>query len=263
MVNAMAVARPERSLEGSPRMTAATDPVRIAIVDDHPVARYGMQMIFQSQPGFEVVCAVGSMAELCEHADQADVAILDLYLEGGRLSVSQIASLTSRFPVLVVSASARQTDVLAAIRAGAGGYLAKSSDGGAFIEAVRKVVAGGFYISSQLADLIDAGSTGDGPPGPVVELAPRERQTISLIAQGFTQAQAASRLGVSPATIDTYIKRIRRKLGPGNKADLTRRALELGQTLDPPDPVGLSDRTRTARGPRAGPQPAPGRAADP
>jgi DNA-binding CsgD family transcriptional regulator len=60
-------------------------------------------------------------------------------------------------------------------------------------------------------------------------LAPRERQALSLIAQGFTQAQAALRMGVSPATIDTYIKRIRRKLGPGNKAELTRRAIELGE----------------------------------
>jgi len=216
-------------------MSASANPVRIAIVDDHPVARYGMQMIFASQSGLDVVCAVGSVAELCEQTAHIDVAILDLYLEGGRLSVSKIASLAQQFPVLVVSASARQADVLAAIRAGAGGYLAKSSDGEAFIDAVRKVVDGGFYISSHLADLIDAGGDGDGVAGTDVELAPRERQTISLIAQGFTQAQAATRMGVSPATIDTYIKRIRRKLGPGNKADLTRRAMELGQTLDPPD----------------------------
>jgi len=215
-------------------MPATTEPIRIAIVDDHPVARYGMQMIFASEPGLDVVCAVGSVTELCEYADRTDVAILDLYLEGGRLSVLEIAKLTRQFPVLVVSASARQTDVLAAIRAGAGGYLAKSSDREAFIAAIRQVSEGGFYISSHLADLIDADGDSGRPAGPAVELAPRERQTISLIAQGFTQAQAASRLGVSPATIDTYIKRIRRKLGPGNKADLTRRAMELGQTLEPP-----------------------------
>ncbi|HEY2592447.1 MAG TPA: hypothetical protein VGK33_00950, partial [Chloroflexota bacterium] len=89
-------------------MSASANPVRIAIVDDHPVARYGMQMIFASQPGLDVVCTVGSVAELCEHTDQIDVAILDLYLDGGRLSVSKIASLTQLFPVLVVSASARQ-----------------------------------------------------------------------------------------------------------------------------------------------------------
>jgi DNA-binding NarL/FixJ family response regulator len=241
-------------------MPASTDRVRIAIVDDHPVARYGMRMIFASDPRLDVVCAVGSVPELCEHADRTDVAILDLYLAGGRLPVSEIAALTRRFPVLVVSASARQADVLAAIRAGAGGYLTKSSDREAFVAAVRDVAAGGFYISSHLADLIDAGGAAAGPPGTAVELAPRERETISLIAQGFTQAQAASRLGVSPATIDTYIKRIRRKLGPGNKADLTRRAIELGQTLDPLEgPAAIPPRTAQRRGTGPGAECNPGR----
>ena len=59
-------------------------------------------------------------------------------------------------------------------------------------------------------------------------LAPRELEALALIAQGFTQAQAAVRMGVSAATVDTYMRRIRKKLGAGNKARLTRRALELG-----------------------------------
>jgi DNA-binding CsgD family transcriptional regulator len=93
--------------------------------------------------------------------------------------------------------------------------------------------AGGFYVSSQLADLIDTDAA-DGDP---IRLAPREREALSLIAQGFTQSQAASRMGISPATIDTYIKRIRHKLGPGNKADLTRRAIEFGEQLYSPRPT--------------------------
>ena len=64
---------------------------------------------------------------------------------------------------------------------------------------------------------------------PPISLAARERQALALIAQGFTQAQAATRMGISPATIDTSIRRIRRKLGRGNKAELTRRAIELGE----------------------------------
>jgi len=118
--------------------------------------------------------------------------------------------------------------VLSAIRAGASGYLIKSAEISAFVEAIRTIAAGDFYISSQLADLLDSGPA-NGPGAPPISLAPREREALSLIAQGFTQAQAATRMGVSPATIDTYVKRIRRKLGPGNKADLTRRAIELGE----------------------------------
>ncbi len=202
--------------------------IRVAIVDDHPVARFGMQRIFDSEPELEVVAAVASLGEFSALPSAPDVLILDLYLDHGRLTAAQIAAVIRPCPALVVSASARQHDVLAAIGAGASGYLVKTAPVEAFTEAVRTVVAGGFYISSQLADLIDT-SAGDAEGSQPIGLAPRERETLSLIAQGFTQAQAASRMGVSPATIDTYIKRIRRKLGPGNKADLTRRAIALGE----------------------------------
>lgn len=207
-------------------------PIRVAIVDDHPVARCGMVHIFDAEPGLTVVGTVACLADLeagMRSGDIApDVVILDLYLDDGRVSSAQIADVTRRCPVVVVSASARPRDVLATIRAGASGYLVKTAAVEAFAAAVRTVTSGGFYVSSQLADLIDASATAD-----PIALAPRERQALSLIAQGFTQAQAAARMDVSPATIDTYIKRIRRKLGPGNKAELTRRAIELGEVGQP------------------------------
>jgi DNA-binding NarL/FixJ family response regulator len=193
-----------------------------------------MERIFGGQdgPGLAVVCVAASLAEFHAQATAPDMVVLDLYLGHGRLTAGQIADAVRRCPVLVVSASARQPDVFAAIKAGASGYLVKSAEAEAFREAVKTVAAGGFYLSSQLADLIDT-SASEEPPGLPSSLAPREREALSLIAQGFTQAQAASRMGVSPATIDTYVKRIRRKLGPGNKADLTRMAMELGEAGDP------------------------------
>jgi DNA-binding NarL/FixJ family response regulator len=222
--------------------------IRVAIVDDHPVARYGMHSIFALCPGIEVVCAAASLAGFAGQAAASDVIILDLYLGQGRLSPGQIAGVARACPVLVVSASARRPDVLAAVRAGASGYLVKASPAEAFGEAVRTIAAGGFYLSSQLADVLEA-SASDLPGGEPIGLAPREREALSLIAQGFTQSQAATRMGVSPATIDTYIKRIRRKLGPGNKAELTRRAIELGEVAGAGEPClsrheeGREDRT--------------------
>lgn len=71
------------------------------------------------------------------------------------------------------------------------------------------------------------------PRTTALRLAPREAEALALIARGFTQAQTAVRMGVSSTTVDTYMRRIRHKLGAGNKADLTRRALELG-LLAPP-----------------------------
>jgi two-component system, NarL family, nitrate/nitrite response regulator NarL len=210
-----------------------TDPtLRIVIVDDHPVARYGMREIFASAPGIEVVGEAETLAGLAELDPVADVLVLDLYLGQDRLTAAQIATMASSWPVLVVSASVRRDDVIAAVRAGASGYLLKTAERDVFIEAVRTVANHGFYVSAQLAHLIDAGLAAGDATASGVRLAPRERQVLSLIAQGFTQGQAATRMGVSPGTIDTYIKRIRQKLGPGNKADLTRRAMELGE-IDP------------------------------
>jgi two-component system, NarL family, nitrate/nitrite response regulator NarL len=227
-------------------MTAGEGRIRLGIVDDHPIARYGVERIFASSARVTVVGSAGSLRELRQLVEPGqpglpgepgqpgepgrpaaapDVILLDLYLDGpaGR-TVAAIGELAARCPVLVMSASARQADVLAAIGAGAAGYLVKQATGDAFTEAVTTVAAGGFYLSPQLADIIDA--------GPPPTLAPREAEALRLIAQGFTQAQTAARMRVSPATVDTYVKRIRHKLGPGNKADLTRRAIELGQ-LDP------------------------------
>lgn len=206
--------------------------IRIVIVDDHPVARYGMRQIFASDPGIEVAGEAETLAGLADLDSQADVLVLDLYLGQGRLTAGQIATLAATRPVLVVSASVRREDVIAAVRAGASGYLLKTAEPDVFIEAVRTVAGHGFYVSAQLAHLIDATLEAGDPAGSEVHLAPRERQVLSLIAQGFTQAQAATRMGVSQGTVDTYIKRIRSKLGPGNKADLTRRAIELGE-IDP------------------------------
>lgn len=207
-------------------------PVRLAIIDDHPIARYGVERIFDASPDVAVVFSSGSLDELAGSRSKPDVIVLDLYLDGpSRLTTASIAALRRQCPVLVMSASGLQADVLAAIRAGAAGYLVKQAADDAFREAVATVAAGGFYMSPQLADLIDADQRLGGTP---VALAPREEETLRYIAQGFTQAQAAARMGVSPGTVDTYVKRIRGKLGVGNKADLTRKAMELGQLAQPP-----------------------------
>lgn len=211
-------------------MHATRTTIRIALIDDHPVALAGMKAIFGAEPGLGVTYTGDSLAGLADWCSAADVAVLDLYLNGRRLSAAEIASVTRHCPVLVISASACRDDVLAAIRSGANGYLTKNSSCEAYVGAVRTVMAKGFHISSQLADIVECEVWRSRPtPSAKIALAPREREALSYIAQGFTQAQAATRMGVSPATIDTYIKRIREKLGPGNKAELTRRAIELGE----------------------------------
>jgi two-component system, NarL family, nitrate/nitrite response regulator NarL len=197
------------------------DLVRVAIVDDHPIARRGVAGALADAGGVEVVASVDSAAQLDE-LTTVDVVILDLYHDGDGPCLDAVGEWAARTRVLVMSASGRPADVLRAVRAGAGGYITKQAQPALFAVAVQTVAAGGFWLSSQLADIVlsqPAAPAGSG------HLSPREEEALDLIARGYTHAQAATRMGVTKATVDTYVERIRGKLQVGNKAELTRAAL--------------------------------------
>lgn len=222
-----------------------SDMIRVAIVDDHPLARCGLEQILSGVDGLTVVASVASVAELAPPASLGpeasercpDVLLLDLYHDGDLPCLSVISELGKATRVLVVSASGRSADVLGAIRAGASGYLTKHSSPAMIVSALETVAAGGFSLSSQLADILQAELAGPAPGdvadadtdrGEVADsakLSPREEETLGLIARGFTHAQAARRMSVTKATVDTYVERIRAKLQVGNKAELTSAAL--------------------------------------
>jgi DNA-binding NarL/FixJ family response regulator len=165
-------------------------------------------------------------------AGEIDVVLLDLYLDGETAALDAVAVVARRWPVLVLSASSRRGDVLAALQRGASGYLTKDADEEGLAEAVRIVAAGGFFLSAQLADILQSELSPDARPGPAGRqiLSAREREVLSYVARGFTHQQTATRMAVSLSTVDTYVSRIRRKLGIGNKAQLAIAALaELAQ----------------------------------
>jgi DNA-binding NarL/FixJ family response regulator len=205
--------------------------VRVAAVDDHPVARYGLAAILGAAPDVDVVAVVADPAELPRGASgavAADVVIADLYLAGPAPALDVIAELAAGVSVLVVSASQEPADVVAAMQAGASGYLTKRATESQYLSALRTVHSGGFHLSAQLADLIQAATQGLGPPkarAERVELSAREREVLAYIARGFTHQQTAARMGVSAATVNTYVVRVRAKLHLGNKAELALAAL--------------------------------------
>lgn len=211
--------------------------IQVAVIDDHPLALRGITDIFRTDPHIRVVSAVASVEEFLTMTSHADVVILDLYLAAGRSTRATIGMLARRSPVLVMSASSMHADVVAAVMAGAAGYITKQAKPADFVEAVRTVSTGDFYVSSQLADAVqhDMQRGRDDPD----RLSSREEETLGYIAQGYTQAQTARRMGISPATVDTYVKRIRRKLRAGNKADLARRAVGIIDLDPPPRPGGV------------------------
>lgn len=217
---------------GAPRPAAALPPIRVAVVDDHPMTRRGIEEILASPEGIEVVCSVGSLAGLAQSGARPDIVILDLHLGGQRVTQAQIWALVTRQPLLAISGYSDRYDVLDAIDAGASGYLTKEAAADSLITAVRTVAAGDFYLSPQLADVIDADLRQVRHRRRYPALSARESQTLCYTAQGLTTDQVATRLGVKRSTVETYIKRIHLKIGLGNKAYLTSKAIELGY-LDP------------------------------
>ncbi|MEV0403574.1 response regulator transcription factor [Actinoallomurus sp. NPDC050550] len=194
--------------------------IRVAIVDDHPIARWGIEHVFASRDLLDVVAAVAEPAELAG-PPTPDVVLLDLYLREGRPALEAIRDLSGRCRVLVLSASSRRFDVLAALRAGASGYLTKDAPEDVLVEALRTVHDGGFYLSPHLADML-AEAPHDARP----RLTAREEEALRWVAEGFTHAQAARRMGISVWTFETHLRRVRAKFGIGNTAELTRFLLE-------------------------------------
>jgi two-component system nitrate/nitrite response regulator NarL len=209
------------------------DMIRAAIVDDHPLARRGIAQILTDSGRIAVVAEAPSPQELLVMLAAAsvapDVVICDLYLADDTPCLDAVAALATVQPTIVVSASGRPADVVGAISAGACGYITKHADPQMIIAAVETAAAGGFALSPHLADILyararPAGQATAAPPA--AKLSPREEQALSLIADGYTHQQVATRMGVSKATVETYVERIRAKLQVGNKAELTRAALE-------------------------------------
>ncbi|GAA1645262.1 response regulator transcription factor [Nonomuraea maheshkhaliensis] len=209
--------------------------IRIAVIDDHELIRHGLEYLLHRSDDLKVVLQGADLGDLRGSDLDHDVLVLDLYLATDRPCVAEIRELSAVTRVLIVSASGRPADVLAAIRAGANGYVTKDAPAEFVVDAVRTVAAGGFYLSAGLADILQneleaPGGAGPAPP----RLSEREEQTLSYIAQGFTHAQIARRLQISKATVDTYVERIRSKLQVGNKAQLTRAALDRIERRDRP-----------------------------
>ncbi len=213
-------------------LLAATEGMHgVAIVDDQPITRSGLEQLTTAIPGFAVRASVASVEELDDVTTTYSVVVLNVPPREDGLALKTIEHIAQTSRPLVISTWERPPSMLAAIRAGACGCLTRQSDHRAVSWALTVVAAGGFYICERLVDQfhVELSRPASGDPN---GLAPREVETLRWIARGFTHTQIASRMGLSPATVDTYAKRIRRKLKVNNKADLTRVAIELGHLAD-------------------------------
>jgi two-component system, NarL family, nitrate/nitrite response regulator NarL len=199
--------------------------IRVAIVDTHPVARRGLMAILSTVPDVDVVALAADPAGLWRTGlESVDVVVGDPYPLGEPAWLPAIRDLTARVAVLVVSASRDPADAAAAMQAGARGYLTKHTRDEGYVAAIRAVAAGGVYLGQSLVG-VPGGPNGASRVPPLPVLSDREQEALAYIGRGFTHQQTARRMGVSKATVDTYIGRIRTKLRVGNKAELALAAL--------------------------------------
>lgn len=198
----------------------------MGIVDDEQIARWGLERVLADHPRFTVVASVGSVAHLESSGVRPDVVFLELYLGGAHAAFDAVATLARWTRVVALSSRQRRADAVAVVRAGAHGLISKRAPVEDFVNGVEAVARGGLFLPDQLAGELFP-QPGTSPRG-ASRLTRRETESLGHIADGLTHAQAAGRMGVTVSTVNTYICRVRDKLGVGNKADLTRRAIELG-----------------------------------
>jgi two-component system, NarL family, invasion response regulator UvrY len=219
-----------------------TPGLRILIVDDHPIVRQGIRQTLAD--GTEIG-EIGEAATPQEALDlirehEWDVVILDIGLpgRGGLQLLKDIKHDVPRLPVLILSMHAEDQYAVRAIRAGAAGYLTKEAATEKLLDAVRKVAAGGRYISPELADRLATEVSVDASKPLHASLSDREFDVLRFIASGQTVGEIAGRLSLSVKTVSTYRTRILEKMRLKNNAELMQYVLTNHLLDEPP----LSDK---------------------
>jgi two-component system invasion response regulator UvrY len=204
--------------------------IRVLIADDHAILRRGLQEIlvreFKDAVCGEAKDAQEALAQV--QADDWDLLILDVSMPGrsGLDILKEIKALRPKLVVLVLSMHPEDQYGRRVLRAGASGYLNKESAPEELIKAVRKVLAGGYYVSAALAEHLAAGLNDDSGV-PIHEmLSGREFEVLRMIASGKTVSQIGDELHLSVTTVSTYRARILEKLHMSTTAELMHYAMQ-------------------------------------
>lgn len=202
--------------------------IRIAILDDHAVVRRGLRQILSAESDMKVSCEAATAPELLDGLKKPiDAVLLDLTLPGrnGLEVLKEVKQDRPTLPVLVLTMHAEEQFGTRAIKAGASGYLNKESAPEELVTALRKVVAGGRYITPSLAETLAAEVMAPQTRPRHQTLSNREDEVFRLIASGITVTEVGHRLALSVKTVSTHRTRILKKLGLHTTADLIRYAI--------------------------------------
>ena len=203
--------------------------IRILIVDDHAILRAGLKHLLSEAADIVVGGEAGNGVDALALAREGhwDAIVLDMSMPGksGIELIRQLKAEHPRLPVLVLSMYAEDIYAVRALRAGAAGYLTKEAAPSNLLDAIRKVTAGGRYISPAVAEQLATQLTVDATRPLHESLSDREFEVLRLIASGRTVGDIADQLSLSVKTISTYRARILEKMGMNNNAELMQYAI--------------------------------------
>jgi len=204
--------------------------ISVLLADDHGVLRDGVQRLLEANADIKVVATLDDGREAVEKAAelQPDVVVMDISMPkmNGLEATRRIADCSPATGVAILSMHSSAEMVREAFAAGALGYVLKESAGDELVRAVRTVAAGRRFIGEGVQNKVRAEDTGSG----IASLTAREREILSLIVNGKSNAQAAAILGLSPRSVETYRLRLMQKLGIEDLPTLVKFAIRHGMT---------------------------------
>ncbi|GAA4161436.1 response regulator transcription factor [Gryllotalpicola daejeonensis] len=207
--------------------------IRVLVADDHPIVRSGVVATLAAAPDIDVVgeAADGSDAVALAEASAPDVVLMDLRMPvlGGVAATEQLLSSPRPPRVLVLTTYDTDDDIIAAIEAGASGYLLKAAPADEILAAVRAVAAGKTALAPSIAAaLVARVRSGAGGAGAGPRLSARELEVLKLVASGHSNGQIAAALFISEATVKTHLIHVFEKLEVTGRTRAVTRAQELG-----------------------------------
>jgi len=205
-------------------------PPSIVLVDDHEIVRLGCRLLFE-QAGYTVVAEVSSGEEAYEkHLKlKPQLTVMDLAMPGvgGIETIRRIRAHSPQARIVVFTMRDHPFIVTRVLRAGVLGYVTKTNPPRILLEAVKRALLGGFYLSQDIAQAI-ALSNMDIRHSPLTTLTPRELEIFRMLSEGRSSSEIAETLSLSQKSVANYSLRVKQKLGLRNVAELVRLAMNEG-----------------------------------
>ncbi|MDH3286896.1 MAG: response regulator transcription factor [Betaproteobacteria bacterium] len=204
--------------------------IRVLLADDHTIVRAGLKELLSETGDIAVSGEANNGAEALARIREGDydIAVLDMSMPGrsGIELIRQVKQEKPRLPILVLSMHSEEQYAVRALKAGASGYLTKESAADQLVAAIRRIAAGGAFVTPETAQRLALDVNNAATAAPHTLLSDREFQVLRLIAGGTSVSEIARQLSLSVKTISTHKTRIMRKMQLANQAELIRYAIE-------------------------------------